>query len=123
MGRTLKQNVVLRQGQLGGAKVFLRGEELPDEFLPFVGEHLFEEAAGYIPQEEEVTEPTPEVKPKNKTSKKAKEDEPKVDTPPSRKASHATWASYAKEHGVEVPEEAGRNDIVQLFYEKFPELA
>lgn len=121
MGRVLKQNVVLRQGQLGSAKVFLRGEELPDEFLPFVGEHLFEEASGYVPEKDSTPEPSPVIKPKEKKVKK--EEEPKTDTPPSRKASHATWFNYAKNHGVDVPEEAGRNDIVELFYEKFPELA
>lgn len=114
MSKVLKCNITLRQDMNSYPVSFEAGEELPEEFHHLVGEHVF----GGKPR---MKAPAQTAKAKSKSEPK-KAPAPKKDTPPSEGGSKASWLAFAKSKGVTVPDDAGRDDIIELVYNKFPEL-
>ena len=114
MSKVLRCNLTLRQDMNSYPVSFKAGEELPEEFRHLVGEHVF----GGKPR---VKAPAQTAKAKSKSEPK-KAPAPKKDTPPSEGGSKASWLAFAKSKGVTVPDDAGRDDIIELVYNKFPEL-
>lgn len=118
MGKTLKRNVIVRKDHRSRPQAFKAGEELPEWAEALVGAHLFEEPA--------VTE---KGRPVTKKTGLPSAPAPKVEKTeeinkvPQRSASKATWKKFAEKNGIEVPADAGRDDIVALVAVKFPELA
>lgn len=118
MGRILKQNVILRPSELEPPIVFLADQELPDEYLDQVGEHLFREEE----KVDEAVEPGRDVyapkKPANVKSqvKKEKPAEPEKPVLPKDNAAKAAWASFAEAHGISIPADAGRDDIREIVH-------
>lgn len=112
MGRILKQNVILRPSPLAPPVVFLADQELPDEYLDRVGDHLFKE-----PKEaDRVVAPkraTADVKPQVKKEKPAEPEKPVL---PKDNASKAAWADFAEAHGISIPADAGRDDIREIVH-------
>ena len=117
MGKILKANVTLRTGVGSFPVTFFAGEELPDEYVDLVGEHLFGGKAK--PKTAKKAEAT---KPKETTKTKADSKPKKEDVPPSLGGSKASWLAFAESKGVKVPSDAGRDDIVDLVHQEFPEL-
>lgn len=114
MAKILKQNVVLRRAISESPVVFLEGEALPAEYEHLVGDHLFTEGAA--PK-------------KAKAKAESKKAEPLAPSPeeegltvPGRNASKATWLKFAQANDIVVPENAGRDDIVDLVKAKLPDL-
>lgn len=114
MSKVLRCNLTLRQDMNSYPVSFRAGEELPEEFHHLVGEHVF----GGKPR---AKAPAQTAKAKSKSETK-KAPAPKKDTPPSEGGSKASWLAFAKSKGVTVPDDAGRDDIIELVYNKFPEL-
>ena len=118
MGKTLKRNVTVRKDYRSRPQAFKAGEELPEWAESLVGAHLFKEPA--------VTE---KGRPVTKKTGLPSAPAPKVEKTeetnevPQRSASKATWKKFAEKNGIEVPADAGRDDIVALVAVKFPELA
>lgn len=119
MSKKLTCNIFLRENPpLGEIKHFLAGETLPDwaeEALKDC-EHLFTETQEAQPtvQRESKGGPLPE--------------EPEVtveehETPhaPGRNASQVAWKRFAESIGVEVPESATRDQIIELVNTSHPE--
>ena len=117
MSKVLRCNLTLRQDMNSYPVSFKAGEELPEEFHHLVGEHVF----GGKPRVKAPEQKTSSAKAKSKPEPK-KAPAPKKDTPPSEGGSKASWLAFAKSKGVTVPDDAGRDDIIELVYNKFPEL-
>lgn len=122
MGKVLKFNVTLRRSMNAYPETFKAGQELPDELSHLVGQHLF---TGKASDKVAKVEKTSAASTKPKISREAeKAEQPKPeDVVPKKGASKALWEKFAKSKGVSVPDDAGRDDIVELVYAKFPELA
>lgn len=122
MGKILKHSVVVRRSLNGYPETFKEGEELPDELIDLVGEHLFE---GYTPPKEEGRRPGTHVKVKtglpSEGKKKSAPEKGVSDEMPGRSASKASWQAYADRKGIKYPEDAGRDDIIALVDAKFAE--
>lgn len=114
MGRVLKHNVTVRQSLISPVCTFLAGEELPDEFLGLVGEHLFQD---------EVAEPNfKRVKKTGLPSVPVVEEKPKELEVPGRNASKPTWQKFLTEAKVDFPEDASRDDLVEIAEKALPDL-
>lgn len=119
MGKVLKRAVALRPNTSSRVEVFFAGQELPDWAENLVGEHLFTEEKTPNPSQvgpKKTGLPTPPPK------EEVKPAATKRSEVPSKSASKATWKKFADQHGVEVPEDASRDDIVLRVEAKFPEL-
>lgn len=113
MSRILKCNVTLCEDTGSFPRTFLAGEELPEKLVHLVGKHVF----GGKPKAKKPVQsekPKAETKPTPKTAQK--------DTVPSESGSKASWVAFAKKKGVSIPDDAGRNDIIEIVYTRFPEL-
>lgn len=120
MGKVLKFNVTLRRSMNAYPETFKAGEELPDELTHLVGEHVF---TGKATDKIAKVEKTKTAKPKvSREAEKTEQPKPE-DVVPKKSASKALWEKFAKSKGVSLPDDAGRDDIVELVYAKFPELA
>lgn len=117
MGKILKANVTLRKGVGSFPVTFFAGEELPDEYADLVGEHLFGGKA-----KPKTAQKAAAAKPKETTKPKADSKPKKEDVPPSLGGSKASWLAFAESKGVKVPSDAGRDDIIALVHQEFPEL-
>lgn len=117
MGKILKANVTLRKGVGSFPVTFFAGEELPDEYAGLVGEHLFGGKA-----KPKTAQKAAAAKPKETTKPKADSKPKKEDVPPSLGGSKASWLAFAESKGVKVPSDAGRDDIIDLVHQEFPEL-
>lgn len=117
MGKILKANVTLRKGVGSFPVTFFAGEELPDEYAHLVGEHLFGGKA-----KPKTAQKAAAAKPKETTKPKADSKPKKEDVPPSLGGSKASWLAFAESKGVKVPSDAGRDDIIDLVHQEFPEL-
>lgn len=118
MGKILKANVTLRKGVGSFPVTFFAGEELPDEYVDLVGEHLF----GGKAKPKTANKKAEAAKPKEANKKKADSQPKKEDVPPSLGGSKASWLAFAESKGVKVPSDAGRDDIIDLVHQEFPEL-
>lgn len=117
MGKILKANVTLRKGVGSFPVTFFAGEELPDEYADLVGEHLFGGKA-----KPKTAQKAAAAKPKETTKPKVNSKPKKEDVPPSLGGSKASWLAFAESKGVKVPSDAGRDDIIDLVHQEFPEL-
>lgn len=117
MGKILKANVTLRTGVGSFPVTLFAGEELPDEYAGLVGEHLFGGKA-----KPKTAQKAAAAKPKETTKPKADSKPKKEDVPPSLGGSKASWLAFAESKGVKVPSDAGRDDIIDLVHQEFPEL-
>ena len=117
MGKILKANVTLRTGVGSFPVTFFAGEELSDEYAGLVGEHLFGGKA-----KPKTAQKAAAAKPKETTKPKADSKPKKEDVPPSLGGSKASWLAFAESKGVKVPSDAGRDDIIDLVHQEFPEL-
>ena len=114
MGRVLKHNVTLRQTLTSPVYSFLAGEELPDWADGLVGDHLFTE-----------TEKEPVFKRVRKTglpSAPEVPEEKKELKVPGRSAAKAKWVQFLTDAGVEFPEDASRDDLVEIAEKAMPDL-
>lgn len=114
MGRVLKHNVSVRKSLVSPVYTFRAGEELPDEFLDLVGEHLF--------QEEQAEPNFKRVKKTGLPSVPTKKEEPKELEVPGRNASKPTWQKFLTEAKVDFPEDASRDDLVEIAEKALPDL-
>lgn len=118
MGKILKRNVVVRQDYRSRPQAFKAGDELPEWAEALVGAHVFE-APAVVDKARPVTKKTGLPSAPAPKAEKPKE----TNTVPQRSASKATWKKFAEKNGIDVPADAGRDDIVALVAVKFPELA
>ena len=114
MARVLKHNVTLRQSLTSPVYSFLAGEELPDWAEGLVGEHLF--------TDEEKEPVFKRVRKTGLPSAPVKVEEPKELEVPARGSSKAKWVSFLTEAGVDFPEEASRDDLVEIAERALPDL-
>lgn len=106
MGRVLKQNVVLRQSLTSPVYSFRKGEELPDWAADLVGDHVFEEKQA---------EPAfSRVKKTGLPSAPPVKEEKKEIEVPGRSSAKAKWAAFLDESGIEYPEDASRDDMIEI---------
>ena len=119
MGKVLKRNVALRRSTASRVEVFFAGQEPPDWAAGLVGEHLFTEETKAEPK---TVGPKKTGLPEGTPKEAAKPADTKRSEVPSRSASKAAWKKFADQHGVDVPEDASRDDIVLRVEAKFPEL-
>lgn len=117
MGRTLKQNVVLRRNPPVGPLTTLKaGETVPDWAEDLVGEHLFEDGQGDVAAPKEVDRSLISL-PENPPEP---EEELKV---PKRTAAAATWRKFATDQAkVKLPAKATRDEIIEKVLESHPDL-
>lgn len=115
MPKVLKQNVVLRRPLNNSPIVFLQGETLPKEYEAKVGSHLFVE----VTEAEAKKEKPKEVPREAELASTPEEEGLEV---PAGNASKAIWQKFAEANGVAIPEDAGRNDIIELVKAEMPDI-
>lgn len=118
MGKILKQNVVLRPSELATPIVFLAGQELPDEYLDQVGDHLFKDPEKF--DRTDLPERVADVV-RPHADKKEQPAEPEKPALPKDNASKAEWTAFAEAHGISIPADAGRDDIRAIVHAEMSE--
>lgn len=116
MGRVLKRNITVRPTLTSPFHTFLAGEELPEEFAHLVGEHVFSDKET-IPSFKRVSR-----KKTGLPSLPEEKQEKKELTVPAKNGSKPSWQAFLKEAGVAFPEDASREDLIDIASKALPEL-